>query len=245
MISNVSYAWLLIGPWKITPVEILMNLLKHFFHLFSLAARVNNWPLSISGEITKLCNSSPQILLKTQTDPHRRSSSVIEGAMLWIYGKHDRIGWIRAHMFVLVCVCMFVHVCLCVCVCARARVCVFVCVCACLSVCTAYIACTQLWGEWDELERLLAVFPSSGQNTACSPLVRLSQASTRWKPFGQPPHQTRRCPGQKKESWVYNAGWRESVSEGCYHPASGYECKYYRINGIPLPAIYYWKVWEF
>ena len=93
---------------------------------------------SISGEITKLCNSSPQILLKTQTDPHRISSSVKEGALRCICGKH-----------------------------------------LCLSVCTAYIACTQLWGEWDELERLLAVFPSSGQNTACSPLVRLSQASTR------------------------------------------------------------------
>ena len=164
-------------PWKITPVEILGNLLKHFFHLFSLATRVNNWPPSISGEITKLCNSSPQILLKTQRSPpkificQRRCRAV----HLW----QARQNWMNQGAYVCACVC----------------------VCLCLSVCTAYIACTQLWGEWDELERLLAVFPSSGQNTACSPLVRLSQASTRWKPFGQPPHQTRRCPGQKKESW--------------------------------------------
>ena len=49
----------------------------------------------------------------------------------------------------------------------------------------------------------------------------------------------------RKKRVENNAGWQESVSEGCYHLASGYECKYYRINGIPLPAIYYWKVWDF
>ena len=49
------------------------------------------------------------------TDPHRRSSSVNEGAVRCICGNHDmtlrRFGWIRAHMCVFVCVCVFALVC--------------------------------------------------------------------------------------------------------------------------------------